>query len=86
MLSANQMTEFSKMYYLKKKMNDEVYFWHADKHRSLLQVDTAILGVSNHSCPKYPQLEVCISLQYFQKSLRAEVYNIFVISEGKREG
>ena len=54
-------------------MNDEVYFWHVDKHRSLLQVDITILGVSNHSCPKYPQLEVCISLQYFQKSLRDEV-------------
>ena len=26
-------------------MNDEVYFWNADKHRSLLQVDTIILGV-----------------------------------------
>ena len=29
-------------------MNDEVYFWHADKHWSLLQVDTIILGVCNN--------------------------------------
>ena len=36
-------------------MNDEVYFWHADKHRSLLQVDTVILGVCNQACPKYPK-------------------------------
>ena len=26
-------------------MNDEVYFWHTDKHQSLLQVYTIILGV-----------------------------------------
>ena len=28
-----------KMLYLKKEVNDKVYFWHADKHRSPLQVD-----------------------------------------------
>ena len=28
-------------------MNDEVYFWHADKHWSLLQVYTIILGACN---------------------------------------
>ena len=44
-----------KMYYLKKELNDEAYFWHVDKHRSLLQVDTNILGVCNQSCPKYPK-------------------------------
>ena len=32
------------MYYLKKEVNDEVYFWHADKHRSFLEVDI-IFGV-----------------------------------------
>ena len=31
--------------YLKKKNIDEVYFLHADKHKSLLQVDIKILGV-----------------------------------------
>ena len=40
-------------------MNDEVYFWHADKPRSLLQVDTIILGVLNQACEKYPKY-VCI--------------------------
>ena len=28
-----------------KEVNDGAYFWHADKHRSLLQVDTIILGL-----------------------------------------
>ena len=27
-----------------------LYFWHADKHGSLLQVDTVILGVCNQAC------------------------------------
>ena len=44
-------------------MNYEVYFWHADKQRSLLQVDTIILGVCNQA----------YSLQYFQKTMRGEV-------------
>ena len=34
-------------------MNDKVYFLHADKRRSILQVDTIILGVSNQGCLKY---------------------------------
>ena len=50
-------------------MNDEVDFWPADKHGSLLQADTIILGVCNQACPKYPKNEVCISLQYLQKSM-----------------
>ena len=53
-------------------MNNEVYFLHADKHRSLLQGDTMILGESNQACPKYPK-QVCISLQYIDKSTGDEV-------------
>ena len=34
-------------------MNDEVYFWDADKHRSLLQVDTICLGLHRQACPEY---------------------------------
>ena len=56
---------------MKKKGNDEDYFWHADKHRSLLQVDTIMLGVCNQACIKYP---------------KQQVYNIFVVSQKKREG
>ena len=62
MLPANQIAGFFKMQYLKKEENDEVHFWHADKHQSLLQVDTIILGVCNQACPKYAKEEVCISL------------------------
>ena len=40
---------------LKKAVNDKVYFLHADKHESLLQVDTAILGERNQACQKYPK-------------------------------
>ena len=43
------------MPYHKKEVNDEVYIWHADKHRSLPQVDTINLGVCNQACPKYPK-------------------------------
>ena len=55
MLPANQIARFLKMLYLKKEVNDKVYFWHADKHQSPLQVDTIILGVYNQLCPKYPK-------------------------------
>ena len=55
MLSTNQIAEFFKVQYPEKKVNDEVYFWHADKHQSLLQVLTITLGVCNQVCPKYPK-------------------------------
>ena len=35
--------------------DDEVYFWHADNYRSLLQVDTINLDVCNEACPKHPK-------------------------------
>ena len=44
MLSVNQIIGFYKTY-LKKKVSGEVHFWHADKHRSFLQVDISILKV-----------------------------------------
>ena len=34
-------------------MTDEVYFCYADKHWSVIQVDTIILGVHRQACPKY---------------------------------
>ena len=55
MLSANQIAGFFKMEYLKKEVNDEAYFWHADKHRNLLQVDIINLGLCNKTCPKCPK-------------------------------
>ena len=55
MLSANQIVGFFKMSYLKKELNYEVYFWHADKQRSLLQVDSVLFGVCDQTCLKYPK-------------------------------
>ena len=50
--TVSQISEFFRMQYLKKELNDEVYFRHADKHRSLLQIDTIILGMCNQACLK----------------------------------
>ena len=55
MLLANQIAGFFKMQYLMKEVEDEVYFWHGDKHQSLLQVHTIISGVRIQVCPKYPK-------------------------------
>ena len=38
MLSANQIAGLCKMEYLKKEVNNEVYFWHVDKDRSFLGI------------------------------------------------
>ena len=46
-------------------MNDDVYFWHADKQRSLLQVDTIILGGVTRYAPKVPKIR---SLHIFSTS------------------
>ena len=51
MLSANQIAGFFKMQYLKKKVNDELHFWHADKHLSILQVNTVLLVACDQACP-----------------------------------
>ena len=51
-------------------MNDEVYFWHAEKLQNFLQVDITILGVCIQTCPKYPKYEVWISMHYLQKNMR----------------
>ena len=52
-------------------MSDEVYFWHGDKHRSLLQVDTIILGLYKPGMPKVPKIGIL---------------NIFAISPEKHWG
>ena len=72
MLSANKTTIFFKMWYLNEEVNDELYFWHAEKHRSFLKVDTIILVMYNKTCPIYPK-QVCISLQCLQKSMGYEI-------------
>ena len=52
-------------------MGNEVDFLPADKYESFLQVDSITLGVCSQACPKY---------------LKQQVYNIFAISQEKREG
>ena len=41
--------------YLKKKVNDEVDFLQADKHKSFLQIDTMIFDGDGQAFPNYPK-------------------------------
>ena len=54
--------------YRKKQINEEVDFLHADKHESMLQIDTMIL------------MEM---VKHSQNSQKKQVYNVFTIS-GRR--
>ena len=45
--------------HLKKELSDEVDFLHADKHKSLLQIDTMILM----EWPNIPKVPIIASLQ-----------------------
>ena len=60
-----QLTQNNKfairLQYLKKDGREDVYFLHADKHESILQVDTI------------DQNKFTISLQYLKKEVRVEV-------------
>ena len=59
--------------YLKKELSDEVDFLHADKHESLLQIDSMILiGMVNHS-QNSQNSKFAISLQYLTKEVKDEV-------------
>ena len=49
----------------------EVDFLPANTHENFLQVESITLGWHSQACPKYP---------------KQQVYNIFVISQGKHEG
>ena len=51
-------------------MRVKLIFLPANKHESFLQFDNITLSLLRQACPKYPN---------------QEVYNIFVISQGKRE-
>ena len=53
-----------------EKRGWEVDFLPANKHKNFLQVDSIALGLRSQACAKYPK----------------QVYNIAVISSGKREG
>ena len=51
-------------------MGDEVVFLPAIKYEGFSQVDSITLGLFSEACPKYSK----------------QVYNIFLISQGKCEG
>ena len=59
--------------YLKKGLSDEVDFLHADKHESLLQIDSMILmGMVKHS-QSSQNSKFAMSLQYLKKEVKDEV-------------
>ena len=59
--------------FLKKEVSDKVDFLHADKHESLLQIDTMILmGMVKHS-QSSQNSKFAMSLQYLKKEVRDEV-------------
>ena len=43
------------LHYLKKEVNDEVNFLHADKHENFLQIDTMIFDEDGQALPKFPK-------------------------------
>ena len=54
-------------------MSDEVDFLHADKHKSLLQIDTmTLIGRVKHS-QSSQNSKFTTSLQYLKKEVRDEV-------------
>ena len=54
-----------------EKNGDEIDFLSEDKHKSFLQADDNTLDVHSQACLKYP---------------KQQLYKIFAISPGKREG
>ena len=61
------------MQYFKKEWSDEVDFLHADKHESLLQIDSMILmGIVKHS-QSSQNSKFAMSLQYLKKEVKDEV-------------
>ena len=59
--------------YLKKEVIDEVDFLHANKHESLLQIDTMILMEMLKHSQKSQNSKFAISLQYLRKTLEIKL-------------
>ena len=61
------------MQYLKKELSDEVNFLRADKHESLLQIDSMILmGIVKHS-KSSQNSKFAMSWKYLKKEVKDEV-------------
>ena len=77
---------FNNMYvvplqYPKKESSYEVYVLHADKHESLLQVDSIIFNGCGQPCPNYPR-KFAISSQYhlpFSSLIMESISSLFFI-------
>ena len=59
--------------YLKKDVNDEVDFLHADKPKGLLQIDIMIFDGDSQAFPNFQNSKFSMSLQYLKKNVRDEV-------------
>ena len=60
--------------YLKKEVSDEIDFLYANKHESLLQIDTmTLIGILKHS-QSYQNSKVTMPLQYIKKEVRKGVH------------
>ena len=60
--------------YFKIQLSDKFDFLHADKHESLLQIDSMILmGMVKHS-QSSQNSEIAMSLQCLKKEVKDEVY------------
>ena len=59
--------------YLKKKLSDEVDFLHADKHESLLQVDSMILMGMFKLSRSLQNSNFAMSLRYLKKEVKDKV-------------
>ena len=59
--------------YFKKELSDEVDFLNADRHESLLQIDTMILMGMVKRSQSSQNSKFAMSLQYLKKDVRVEV-------------
>ena len=60
--------------HLKKEVSNEIDFLHADKHESLLQIDTmTLIGIVKHS-QSFQKSKVTMSLQYIKREVRKGVH------------
>ena len=69
-----QNNKFSiSLQHLKREVSDAVDFLHADKHESLLQIDTMILMEMVKYSQSSQNSKFAMSLQYLKKEVRDEV-------------
>ena len=62
------------MQYLIKEVSDEIDFLHADKHKSLLQIDPMTLTEMVKHSQSSQNSKVTMSLQYIKKEVRKGVH------------